>query len=108
MLRPLPTLLESNEPSIGWKVRVGVLGEDAQSRAVRALREEIRASPRVRALLARRAPRAASRRDAAFTTSGKVLTGFSRALRPRVSRGRRRAVPGARPDPGLVAQSRVL
>jgi hypothetical protein len=48
------TLLKSPEPSIRWKVRVGVLGEDAQSKAVRALREEIRTSSRVRALLARR------------------------------------------------------
>jgi len=50
----IATLLESTEPSIRWKVRVGVLGESAQSKAVRALREEIRASARVRALLARR------------------------------------------------------
>jgi hypothetical protein len=50
----IATLLESTEPSIRWKVRAGVLGEDAQSKAVRALREEIRSSPRVRALLARR------------------------------------------------------
>ena len=47
-------LLESREPSVRWKVRVGILGEDAQSKSVRALREEIRTSPRVRALLARR------------------------------------------------------
>jgi hypothetical protein len=47
-------LLESPEPSIRWKVRANVLGEDVRSRAMRALREEIRVSPRVRALLARR------------------------------------------------------
>ena len=49
------TLLRSPEPSIRWKVRVGVLGEDPGARAVRALRSEIRGSPRVRALLSRRA-----------------------------------------------------
>jgi hypothetical protein len=47
-------LLASPEPSIRWKVRAGVLGEDPRSKSMRALREEIRASPRVRALLARR------------------------------------------------------
>jgi len=48
------TLVRSPEPSIRWKVRVGVLGEDPGSRAMRALRSEIRGSPRVRALLSRR------------------------------------------------------
>jgi hypothetical protein len=48
------SLLESPEPSVRWKVRAGVLGEDVQSKAMRALREEIRTSPRVRTLLARR------------------------------------------------------
>ena len=35
-------------------MRAGVLGDDVQSRPMRALREEIRSSPRVRALLSRR------------------------------------------------------
>ncbi len=48
------TLLGSAEPSIRWKTRVRVLGEDPRSRAILALREEIRASSRVRALLSRR------------------------------------------------------
>jgi hypothetical protein len=47
-------LLKSAEPSIRWKTRVHVLGEDRKSKAVRALQEEIRRSPRVRALLSRR------------------------------------------------------
>ncbi|HKY51465.1 MAG TPA: hypothetical protein VJP45_09430 [Candidatus Limnocylindria bacterium] len=47
-------LLRSEEPSIRWKTRVHVLGESGGSRAVRALREEIRRSPRVKALLSRR------------------------------------------------------
>jgi hypothetical protein len=47
-------LLRSEEPSIRWKTRVWVLGEDPDSRALRALREEIRGSARVRALLSRR------------------------------------------------------
>lgn len=44
-------LLASDEPSIRWKVRVGVLGEDPDSRSIRLLRNEIRRSPRVRQLL---------------------------------------------------------
>jgi hypothetical protein len=47
-------LLKSAEPSIRWKTRVRVLGENPRSRAMRPLREEIRTSARVRALLSRR------------------------------------------------------
>ena len=47
-------LLTSDEPSIRYKVRVGVLGEDPESSGMRALREEIRTSPRVTALLSGR------------------------------------------------------
>jgi hypothetical protein len=50
----LQALLTSKEPSIRWKARVQVLGEDRDSKAIRALEEEIRTSPRVRALLSRR------------------------------------------------------
>lgn len=46
-------LLRSPEPSIRWKTRVHVLGEDRDSKAVRALQEEVRTSPRVRSLLSR-------------------------------------------------------
>jgi hypothetical protein len=49
-------LIESEEPSVRYKVRVGVLGEGEGSRAIRALREEIRESARVRALLSERSP----------------------------------------------------
>ena len=49
-------LLASNEPSIRYKVRVGVLGESESSRTVRALRVEIHGSPRVRTLLSKRSP----------------------------------------------------
>ena len=44
-------LLACDEPSIRWKVRVHVLGEDGQGRPIRRLRDEIRKSPRVRRLL---------------------------------------------------------
>ena len=44
-------LLASDEPSIRRKVRVDVLGEDPASRANRRLGEEIRTSPRARALI---------------------------------------------------------
>jgi hypothetical protein len=44
-------LLASDEPSIRWRVRVHVLGEDPLSRPVRRLRDEVRRSARVRRLL---------------------------------------------------------
>jgi hypothetical protein len=47
-------LLRSAEPSIRWKTRAHVLGEDPRTKTMRALGEEIRSSPRVRALLSRR------------------------------------------------------
>jgi len=51
------SLLRSKEPSIRWKGRVLVRGEDPSSRSIRSLQERIRRSPRVKALLARRDPR---------------------------------------------------
>ena len=54
MFSQLAVLLESPEPSIRFKVRSGVLGEDPASPEMRMLREEIRVSPRVQALLADR------------------------------------------------------
>src|SRR5207249_11356541 len=45
-------LLASDEPSIRWKVRVQVLGEDRASPNIQALERTIRRSPRVRTLLA--------------------------------------------------------
>jgi len=50
----ISTLLKSTEPSIRWKTQVHVLGENPRSRAMRPLREEIRTSARVRAILSRR------------------------------------------------------
>ena len=49
----IDTLLASDEPSIRWKTRVGVLGENPASRGVRRLQQEIRGCERVQALLAR-------------------------------------------------------
>jgi len=49
-------LLASDEPSLRYKIRVGVLGEPAASPGLRALQEEIRTSPRVTALLRQRTP----------------------------------------------------
>jgi hypothetical protein len=46
-------LLRSDEPSIRWKVRVNVLGEDPASPPMRALQAEVREAPRVRRLLER-------------------------------------------------------
>jgi hypothetical protein len=48
------TLLRSDEPSIRWKTRVHVLGEDRGSKPIRALEEDVRRSPRVKALLSGR------------------------------------------------------
>ena len=50
----LEALRRSSEPSVRWKARVFVSGEDPDSAALRGLQEAIRRSPRVRALLARR------------------------------------------------------
>ena len=44
-------LLQSPEPSLRWKVRVNVLGEERQSPAIQALEQEIKSSARVQALL---------------------------------------------------------
>jgi hypothetical protein len=50
----LDRLLDSEEPSVRYKVRVQLLGEDPSARKIRELREEIRSSRRVRALLSER------------------------------------------------------
>ena len=50
----LDTLLASDEPSIRWKAHVGVLGDDPKSKSTRALRNQIRTSPRVTTLLKHR------------------------------------------------------
>jgi len=47
-------LLESSEPSVRWKARVRVLGEDPSSSRCTALERKVAASPRVRTLLHRR------------------------------------------------------
>jgi len=52
----LQSLQQSADPSIRYKVRTAVLGEDPESPTLRALREEIRTSPRVQTLLAGRLP----------------------------------------------------
>lgn len=52
----IDTLLASAEPSVRYKTRVGALGESESSRSIRALRQEIKRSPRVAALLDGRAP----------------------------------------------------
>src|SRR5437773_6047782 len=55
---PIPALLASADPSIRWKTRVHVLGEDPNSKSIRLLREEIRSSPSMRGLHSRREQRA--------------------------------------------------
>jgi len=47
-------LLHSEDPSIRWKTRVLIMGEDPTSRRIRDLEQQVRESPRVRTLLARR------------------------------------------------------
>jgi hypothetical protein len=56
-------LLGSQEPAVRWKVRARVLGEPTGSRSMKALREEVRASPTVRRLLA---PFEAARRPTVY------------------------------------------
>lgn len=51
----LDRLLDFEEPSVRYKARVQLLGEDPNSRAIRAVREEVRSSRRVRTLLSERA-----------------------------------------------------
>jgi len=51
---PISALLKSPEPSIRWKTRVQVLGENPLAKPIRSLREEVRRSATVRALLSRR------------------------------------------------------
>ncbi len=46
-------LLASNEPSVRWKMRVRVLGEDRNSAAIQTLEDEIAQSPRATALLSK-------------------------------------------------------
>jgi len=50
----ISTLLNSDEPAIRYKFRVNVLGQDPESAACHALREENKGSPRVRQLLSER------------------------------------------------------
>ena len=58
--RLINDLLASKEPSIRWKVRVGVLGESREDSRVQRLEQVIRRSKRVKTLLshvdARRGP----------------------------------------------------
>ena len=50
----IDALLKSENPSIRWKVRTGVLGEDAASAKIKHLQNEIRRGPVVASLLAQR------------------------------------------------------
>jgi len=50
----IDALLHSDEPSVRWKVLTRVLGEDPSSPKIRDLQEEIRNSPRAKALIAGR------------------------------------------------------
>ena len=45
-------LLKSSEPSIRYKIRINVLGEDPDSPAIKSLQQQIKKSPRVQSLLA--------------------------------------------------------
>ncbi|MBD3647915.1 MAG: hypothetical protein HUJ31_10800 [Pseudomonadales bacterium] len=49
--RVVERLLEFDEPSIRWKMRIQVLGEDPDSSSITRLREEIRQSPLVHTLM---------------------------------------------------------
>ena len=47
-------LLNSDEPSVRFKVLVNVLGEELESSDIKKLQDEIKSSPRVRSLLSER------------------------------------------------------
>ncbi|MEW6685342.1 MAG: hypothetical protein AB1393_03945 [Candidatus Edwardsbacteria bacterium] len=47
-------LLNSDEPSVRFKVLVNVLGKELESAEIKKLQEEIKSSPRVRLLLSER------------------------------------------------------
>jgi hypothetical protein len=49
----IESLLQSDEPSIRWKIKVNVLGVDRDSTEIQVLEDEIRGSARVKALLQR-------------------------------------------------------
>lgn len=49
--RIITRLLASGEPSIRWKTRANVMGEDVSSPSMKKLQQEVRESPRVRKLL---------------------------------------------------------
>ena len=53
-IKNLSRSAESDEPSIRWKIKTQVLGESPSSKSIKALREKIRNSPRVKTLLSRR------------------------------------------------------
>lgn len=50
----LSKLLDSDEPSVRFKVMVGVLGYDPETTVCRQLRQEIKTSPRAQKLLSER------------------------------------------------------
>jgi hypothetical protein len=45
------SLLDSDDPSVQWRVRVRVLGEDRESASIQRLQQDVKASPRVTTLL---------------------------------------------------------
>lgn len=63
-------LLDSEEPSIRYKTRAGVLGENPESKILRALQDEIGHSARVQALLSERKPNGKIARSAYSKWSG--------------------------------------
>jgi len=86
-------LLESDEPSIRYKIRVGVLGESPKSKSIRALREEIHRSPRVRQLLSRATGRGGSSPSGTSTANSPARTGSCRARGPRYPPGDKTLLP---------------
>ena len=50
----LEKLLNSSEPSLRWKTRTQVLGDEPHSRRLRSLEGEVRRSRRVQAILQRK------------------------------------------------------
>jgi hypothetical protein len=63
----LQRLMDSPDPSVRYKVRIGVMGDNPTSAGIRALQAEIRESPRVQALLADRHPDGRLRRGHVYS-----------------------------------------
>jgi hypothetical protein len=93
-MRVLDRLLRSREPSVVWRVRTRVLGEDRSSPRVRRLEAAVRSSVRVRRLLAHRGR---NFRDGAYRNLYHYWQGLHWALASMADLGYPREDPAVQP-----------